>query len=102
MKNVLSFIGIVVCLLVLVFFYFTKWNATARKSKENVLNSEKLEIGMDSLQVKNIMGKPDMRGNYGSENFISSYYYQPPYLASDGIYIHFDSLGRVKSIVYFE
>lgn len=67
-----------------------------------MLNSERLEIGMDSLQVKNIMGEPDMRGNYGSATNISSYYYQPPYLASDGIYIHFDSLGRVKSIVYFE
>lgn len=102
MKKALSFIGGFVFLLVLAFFYFTKWNATARKSKENVINSERLEIGMDSLQVKAIMGEPDTRSNYTSENNLSSFYYQPPYLASDGIYIHFDSLGRVKSIVYFD
>ncbi len=102
MKKVFIFIGVLVSLLVLVFFYFTEWSAAARKSKQNVTNSEKLEIGMDSLQVKSIMGEPDARNEYDSESNVPSFYYQPPYLASDGIYIHFDSLGIVKRIVYFE
>tara|TARA_A100000171_G_scaffold51028_1_gene64078 strand:+ start:2163 stop:2483 length:321 start_codon:yes stop_codon:yes gene_type:complete len=102
MKKVFIFIGVLVSMLVFTFFYFTEWNAAARKSKQNVINSEKLEIGMDSLQVKRIMGEPDARSDYDSENNIPSFYYQPPYLASDGIFVHFDSLGIVKRIVYFE
>ena len=92
----------VIFLGVLSFFYLVDWSATARKSKENVINSEKLEIGMDSLQVKKIMGEPDARNDYGSENNIPSFYYQPPTFSSDGIFVHFDSLGIVERIVYFE
>lgn len=102
MKKVFIFIGVLVSLLVLAFFYFTEWSAAARKSRENVVNSEKLEIGMDSLQVKKIMGEPDARNDYGSENNIPRFYYQPPAFSSDGIFVHFDSLGIVKRIVYFE
>lgn len=102
MKKVFIFIGVLVSLLVLVFFYFTEWSAVARKSKQNVTNSEKLEIGMDSLEVKKIMGEPDARNDYGSQSNIPSFYYQPPTFSSDGIFVHFDSLGIVKRIVYFE
>ncbi len=102
MKKVFVFIGVLVSLMVLVFFYFTEWSVNARMSKENVVNSEKLKIGMDSLRVKRVMGEPDARSNYGSENNIPSFYYRPPFLSSDGIYIHFDSLGHVKRITYFE
>jgi len=102
MKKVFVFIGVLVSLMVLVFFYFTEWSVNARKSKENVVNSEKLKIGMDTLQVKEIMGEPDARSNYVTGNDIPLFYYQPPFLASDGIFIHFDSLGHVKRITYFE
>ncbi|WP_141655419.1 hypothetical protein [Roseivirga seohaensis] len=102
MKKVFIFIGVLVSLLVFAFFYFTEWSAAARKSKQNVVNSEKIEIGMDSLQVKKIMGEPDTRSDSGSQSNIPSFYYQPPTFSSDGIYIHFDSLGHVKRITYFE
>ena len=102
MKKVFIFIGGLVSLLVFAFFYFTEWSAAARKSKQNVVNSEKIEIGMDSLQVKKIMGEPDTRSDSGSQSNIPSFYYQPPTFSSDGIYIHFDSLGHVKRITYFE
>lgn len=102
MKKVFICIGVLVSLLVFAFFYFTEWSAAARKNKQNVVNSEKIEIGMDSLQVKKIMGEPDTRSDSGSQSNIPSFYYQPPTFSSDGIYIHFDSLGHVKRITYFE
>ena len=102
LKIILTIITSAVFLGVLGFYYLLDWGPEARKSKENVVNSEKLKIGMDTLQVKGIMGEPDARSNYVTGNDIPLFYYQPPFLASDGIFIHFDSLGHVKRITYFE
>ncbi|MGW8121807.1 hypothetical protein ACV07N_04035 [Roseivirga echinicomitans] len=101
LKIILLVITSTVFLGVLSFFYLVDWGSDARKSKVNVINSEKLEIGMDSLHVKRIMGEPDSRSRELDESGIT-FYYQPPIFASDGIYLHFDSLGHVQRITYFE
>lgn len=76
------------------------WSPKAVKSWENVRNSEKLTIGMDSVDVKSIMGEPYTRLNDKKNQL--TFFYQPPAFASDGIFVIFDSSGQVGSIIYFE
>ena len=58
---------------------------------------------MSKQEVIEIMGKPDDK-EISYHNYVDSmYYYEPPFAASDGIYIQFDySTGKVNRIVPFE
>jgi len=93
---IITIIGIPYLLL-----YQTPW---ARKVRQNVSNSLKIEIGMSKQEAIQIMGEPDDKriSSYISpcNKVDSMYYYEPPFGASDGIYIQFDSnTSKVNGIV---
>lgn len=57
---------------------------------------------MEKYKVVEIMGPPDARNGYDENNLDSSYFYQPPFAASSGIIISFDSTSKVNAIENFE
>lgn len=94
----LIFIGIVLVCLVLL-----RFTNNAKKAEQNVVNSEKITIGMTKKKVLEIMGVPDIRRLSYFNNKDTIYYYEPPFGASSGIYIQFiDSSGIVNHIIPFE
>ena len=71
--------------------FLFKLSKIERKAKENVANSLKIEIGMPKQEAINIMGEPDNKRISFHNEVDSLYYYEPPFGASSGIYIQFDS-----------
>lgn len=72
------------------------------KSKKNVENLKQVSIGMSKEIVVDIMGIPDKRRASFLNPIDSMYYYEPPFGASDGIYIQFDSDDSVNEIIGYE
>ncbi len=61
-------------------------------------NLKKVSIAMSVNEVVEIMGKPIDTVDYFKEPVIEAYYYEAPFLNSDGIYIGFDDKGKVNFI----
>ena len=96
--------GIILGLIVLIVpLYLLKLSPRARKAKLNVINSEKVEIKMDKKQVIQLMGAPDeIISHRDNQSQLETFYYVPPALASDGIFINFNKEGKVEKIVLYE
>lgn len=58
-KSMLSLIVGGITFLIVYTIYSANWSQNARKGGTNISNSKKIEIGMDKIQVYNIMGEPD-------------------------------------------
>ena len=93
----LSLLGTLFIFSIYVFFSPTVFNA-----KKNVENVKNAKIGMDKNEVLKIMGTPDNRRISFLNSIDSMYYYEPPFGASEGIYIQFDSSNVVNKIVDYE
>ena len=89
---------------------FSPWAQVAR---QNVSNSEKVKIGMPKDEVLSIMGKPDRIESLSQyvdpthpgvwrHKGLKTYYYRPPALAGDGIFIWLDTTDTVVYITHFE
>lgn len=72
------------------------------KARSNVENSKKIIVGMMKEEVLKIMGVPDAKQLSFENSIDSMYYYIPPFAASEGIYIQFDSIARVNKIFLYE
>lgn len=91
-----------IILLVLSFFVFIYVYLKESKARNNVINSERIAVGMNKAEVLEIMGSPDAK-QLSFENAIDSmYYYEPPFAASEGIYIQFDNKGIINKIYPYE
>ncbi len=79
-------------------YYRLNFSPSALVARQNVINSEKVQIGMPKDEVLQVMGQPDRieplskhvdpnhHGVWRHEG-LKRYYYRPPVLAGDGIYI---------------
>jgi len=93
----------IVITIIFVFIALTRFTPNARKAKQNVLNSKKIEIGMTKENVLEIMGAPDSKKFSFFNDVDTMYYYEPPFGASSGIFIQFDdSNGVVNRIIPYE
>jgi len=92
-----SIIGIMIIISIYIFF-----SPSAFKARKNVENVKNVEIGMGKNDVLEIMGTPDNRRISFLNSIDSMYYYEPPFGASEGIYIQFDSSNTVNKIVDYE
>lgn len=101
MRAVLILVGFAgFCLLL--FIYQIKWSPAAKKAQQNVVLSQKIEIGMTSIEVEEIMGEPDEEYmSYGDQS-VRVLFYRPPFAASAGIEIYIDEEEKVKKIIPFE
>ena len=91
----LSVVGILLLTAFLLFQYMLHWSPRAIKSWQNVENSERVTVGMDKSHVVEIMGPPDNSASFKNDAISIIYYYEPPFLASDGIYFMIDVNGKV-------
>ena len=104
--------GLIVVLGLCLIYFTLNFSPWAQVARQNVLNSEKLRIGMPEDEVLQIMGEPDRAevSKYSDPNHkgvwrhkgLKWYYYRPPAFADDGIYIWMDAADTVVSITYFE
>lgn len=78
------------------------WIPKVYQTRKNVQNSKELTLGMDKVEVLHIMGTPDRRRISYFNKSDSLYFYQPPFGASSGIEIIFNSEGKVKQILPYE
>lgn len=88
----------IIVIALLIHFAMISCENTGRK---NYQNSKKIELGMDEKQVIRIMGFPNndsVRRKF-VEPTVKAYFYEPPFLSSDGIYIGFDKADKVSLIV---
>jgi hypothetical protein len=99
-KRILLFAIIII---VAIFIVFICYSPSANKAKQNVINSERVKIGMSKFAVLQIMGEPDAKRISFFNATDTMYYYEPPFAASEGIYIQFeDSSGKVNQIIPYE
>ena len=81
-------------------YLFLYHTPSARKAKQNVINSLKIEIGMSKHEVIQTMGKPDNKRISYFNSTDTMYYYQPPFAAASGIYIQFDfNTNKVNRVI---
>jgi len=91
---------IIIALIIGITYLFLYHTPSARKAKQNVANSLKIEIGMSKNEVIQIMGEPDNKRISFFNSVDTMYCYQPPFAAASGIYIQFDFYtNRVNRII---
>ena len=95
MKKILLIFIIAFLLIISSFTYYIKFSDRAITGKKNWQNTHKIKIGMDSLQVKIIMGEPIIVYYHSSDNNGTSYLYENMPLESELPTIDFDSSGIV-------
>lgn len=98
-KNVLLFLFLM--LIACLFFYFF-YSPSSLKAKRNVEKIKQVYVGMEKSDMLRIMGIPDNKRLSFLNNTDSMYYYEPPFGASEGIYVQFDSIGIVNKIVDYK
>ena len=94
---------VIVIAIIVISGFSVFFKPSVNKTRQNVINSEKIKIGMTKIEVIKIMGKPDDKrmSFFGSKD--TMYYYEPPFAASEGIYIQFeDSSKKVNHIIPYE
>ena len=100
-KKIIIFLSIIL-LIIGTTYSFLHYTPSARKAKQNVTNSLKIEVGMSKQEVIQIMGNPDDKQISYHNSVDTMYYYEPPFAASEGIYIQFDfSTGKVNKILLY-
>jgi outer membrane protein assembly factor BamE (lipoprotein component of BamABCDE complex) len=95
MKKILLISLIAFLLIISSFTYYIKFSVRATTGKKNWQNTHKIKIGMDSSQVKLIMGEPILVYYPSSENNGTSFRYGNMPLESELPTIDFDSSGIV-------
>ena len=85
--------------LVGMFLILTLLTPSAFKARKNVENIKSIQIGMSKAQAVEIMGKPKNKRLSFLNSIDSMYYYEPPFGASEGICIQFDSAGIVNKVI---
>lgn len=90
-----------ISIIALLCFYIFQ-TPSAHKARKNVENVKKIKIGMKKEDVLTIMGEPDNRRISFLNSIDSMYYFEPPFGASEGIYIQFDSNNAVNKIIDYE
>ncbi len=90
---------IIIILIIGITYLFLYHTPSARKAKQNVINSLTIEIGMSKHVVIQIMGKPDDKRISYFNTVDTMYCYKPPFASSEGIYIQFDFSTIVASIM---
>ena len=78
------------------------WSPGAKRSWANVENLKLVELGMKSSKVLQIMGRPDEILIASDESEKEIYYYSPPFMASDGIFIEMSHNETVDRIIGYE
>ena len=95
-KNLIIAVG---ALLVVFFadqvYLFVQKEISARENRKNI---ENVEFGMNKKNVLLIMGAPDQVRLSFLNQKDSMYFYFPPFGSSEGIYIQFDSGGKVNKV----
>ena len=81
------FLIVIIIGITYLFLYHTP---SARKAKQNVANSLKIEVGMPKHDVIQIMGKPDYKRISFFNSVDTMYCYHSPFAAASDIYIQFD------------
>lgn len=82
--------------------FYIFFTPSALKAKKNVENLKQIKIGMSKENVLSIMGVPDNKRISFLNQTDSMYYYEPPFGASEGIYIQFDTKNKVNKVVDYE
>jgi len=101
--NRLIIFFIIMTLIFGIFYLLLHQTSSARKAKQNMSNSLKIEIGMSKHEVLQIMGNPDDKLISFINSVDSVYYYEPPFAAASGIYIQFDiGTDKVNRIILNE
>lgn len=95
MKKFVLIMVIVFVFIISSFLYYVNFSSIARTGKTNSLNTQKIRIGMDSLQVIKIMGEPFLIHHSDSLNPSTKYWYENMPLESEVPFIDFDSSGFV-------
>lgn len=85
-------------IIIALFILYIYVSPRALKARKNVARLEKVEIGMTKKEVIDILGIPDNKRLSFLNSTDSMFYYEPPFAASEGIYIQFDSINTVKKL----
>lgn len=100
-KYWILFISLIVVVIILI--WLLSHISFNKELKQNVENSQKVEIGMNINEVLIIMGEPDERIISFFNEKDSMLYYEPPFGASSGIYFQFENENRlVTRIIPYE
>ncbi|MCF8302126.1 MAG: hypothetical protein K9I94_02535 [Bacteroidales bacterium] len=84
--------GVILLLILLILLYNSNFSDSAKKGNKNLDNIQNVKIGMDTLEVLSIMGKPENRWVFKSEIFFD---YQLPPGKSGQLTLSIDSNGKV-------
>jgi len=95
MKKFLLIVSVVFAIIFSSFTYYIKFGSRAQSGRNNWLNTHKIKFGMDSTQVKQIMGEPILTYYPDSLNTGTSFCYENMPLESEFPRINFDSSGFV-------
>lgn len=95
MKRKTIVIIILGTLLIIVGVIYGKIRVGSIDARNNVENSERVQIGMQVCEVLEIMGEPDDRVVSFFNEDDSMLFYTPPFGASSGIYFQYDADNRV-------
>ena len=98
MKKAYKFIIISILVLVFLFVFYIFLSPRAFKARRNVSNTKNIQIGMNRETMLEFMGA--LNNTYPSyyDNNDTIYFYEPPFMASDGIEIYIGD-NRIKRIV---
>jgi outer membrane protein assembly factor BamE (lipoprotein component of BamABCDE complex) len=92
MKKIFFVILTLILVIIILFIYHTHLSKQAVIGKANLVQIKEIEIGMDTLEVLEIMGEPIKKRNFKNEIF---YDYELPTGSSGQLTISFDTLGIV-------
>ncbi|MES3016161.1 MAG: hypothetical protein V4721_00215 [Bacteroidota bacterium] len=79
--------------------YIVFLSPTSLLGSRNIDNLKNIKFGMTKLDVIKLMGSPQDKRTSHLNAPDSMYYYEPPFGASDGIYIQFAENDTVNLIV---
>ncbi len=98
MIKALKYIILSILALFFLFMIYIFLSPRAFKARKNVSNTKNIEIGMNKKAMLEFMGEPDDTYPSYYDNKDTIYFYEPPFMASDGIEIYIGD-NRIKRIV---
>ena len=102
MRKFLYFI-IIIAVIFFGWNYLFKWSPESQNAIKNVENSKLLSTGMTKHEVFNIMGQPNDSTISKKNPKLIIYYYSPPLMASDGIYLYLNNENnKLERILLYE
>lgn len=103
MRKILYLILIIIAVIFVCWNYLFKWSPESQNARKNVENSKLLITGMTKHEVLNIMGQPNDSTISKKNPGLTIYYYSPPIMASDGIYLYVNSENnKLERILLYE